>query len=515
MNPTDRITTTRLGRRQLLQGIGGLAGVMALSGLPGTNTSGVPPYTGDPFTLGVASGDPLPDGVVLWTRLAPDPLAADAGGGLPAQPFGVQWQVAEDERFRSVVRQGAVEARPELAHSVHVEVSGLKPGREYWYRFKSGSAVSPVGRTKTAPAFGAMADTLALGIVSCQLYLGDGTYAAHRNLAQEDLDLVVHLGDYIYERHDTASLTDFRNLHALYKTSADLQQSHARFPYVVTFDDHEVDNDWAAYYSQEYPRVGFEEFAAIRGAAFQAYYEHLPLRRSSLPAGPDMQLYRRLRYGRLAELSVLDTRQYRSDQVGSGFPSGPRDPQALDPARTMTGDQQEQWLLDGLGRSDARWNVLAQQTIMAEYDYDTGDGVAINHDQWDGYAASRRRILEGVAARRPSNPVVLSGDWHSSWVNDLKVDFTDPAAETVATEFVGTSISSGCGWAGDIEAARSVNPHVKFFDGSMRGYVRCTITPDQWRTDFRVVPSPTDPVAPATTLSSWVVENGRTGAEPA
>jgi len=509
------ISRAQLGRRQFLQGVGGLAGVVALSRIPGEQTAGVPPHAGNPFTLGVASGDPLPDGVVLWTRLAPEPLAPDGSGGLPAEPYGVQWQVAEDERFRTVVRRGAVEARPELAHSVHVEVSGLRPGREYYYRFKSGRAVSRVGRTKTAPAFGAAVDLLNLGFVSCQLYLGDGTYAAHRNLAQEDLDLVVHLGDYIYERHDTASLTDFRNLHALYKTSPDLQASHARFPYVVTFDDHEVDNDWAAEYSQEYPRVGFQEFLAIREAAFQAYYEHLPLRRSSMPVGPDMQIYRRLDYGSLAQFHVLDTRQYRSNQVGSGFPSGPRDPQALHPSRTMTGDAQEQWLLDGLAATGARWNVLAQQTIMAQYDYDTGHGVAVNHDQWDGYVPSRQRILDGIAARRPSNPVVLSGDWHSSWVNDLKLDFTDAASRTVATEFVGTSISSGCGWAGDIEAARSENPHVKFFNGDLRGYVRCAITLDRWRTDVRLVPTPTDPVAPATTLTSWVVEDGRPGAERA
>ena len=508
--PSRRLDT--LDRREFLYGLGGLAGLVTLSRLPGDDTPEVPPYLDDPFTLGVASGDPLPDGVVLWTRLAPDPLAEDGSGGMPMESFGVRWQVAEDERFARIVRRGAIEARPELAHSVHVEVSGLQPGREYYYRFLSGRAVSRVGRTRTAPAPGASVDRLNLGFISCQLYLGDGTYAAHRNLAREDLDLVVHVGDYIYERFDTATLTDFRNLHALYKTSPDLQASHAQFPYVLTFDDHDVDNDWASSFSQGYPDVSEEEFLELRAAAFQAYYEHLPLRHTSIPRGPDMQVFRRLDWGDLAQLHVLDTRQYRSNQVGSGFPCGPRDPLSLDPTRTMTGDEQERWLLDGLAASGARWNVIAQQTMMAKYDYDTGEGECVNHDQWDGYVPSRQRILEGIASRRPSNPVVLSGDWHSSWVNDLKLDFDDPDSPAVATEFVGTSISSGCGWRDDVAFALAVNPHVKFFDGDLRGYLRCSITPGQWRSDFRVVPSPTDPVSPASTLTSWMVIDGRPGA---
>lgn len=238
-----------------------------------------------------------------------------------------------------------------------------------------------------------------------------------------------------------------------------------------------------------------ESFRALRAAAFQAYYEHLPLRRAQLPQGPDMRIHRRLTYGRLLELNVLDTRQYRDDQVGAGFPGGPRDPRTLDPGRTMTGEAQERWLLDGLSRSKAHWNVIAQQTIMAQFDYDPGPGESINSDQWDGYVPARDRIMRTLAEGSPSNPVVLSGDWHSSWVNDLKLDFNDPAAATVATEFVGTSISSGCGWRDDVEAALAANPHVHFFDGTYRGYVRCEVTPTAGAATTASCPPPPTPLA--------------------
>jgi alkaline phosphatase D len=467
-----------------------------------------------PFTLGVASGDPLPDGVVLWTRLAPEPLATDGKGGMPNTNIPVQWEVAEDEQFRKVVRAGTEIATPELAHSVHAEVHGLKPGREYYYRFRAGNEISPTGKTKTAPDFGSHVDNLSFAFASCQAWVG-GRYAAYRNMAEEDLDFVIHLGDYIYEKKDTETLADFRLLHALYKTSPDLQAAHAKFPFIVTFDDHEIENNWANDASQPDGEESNdrERFLALRAAAFQAYYEHLPLRARSKPNGPDIQLYRKFTFGNLAEFSVLDTRQYRDDQLHDGFPSAPLQPEASDPSRTMTGVEQEQWLFQNLDRSQARWNVLAQQTIMAQYDYDPGEGISVNHDQWDGYAGQRKRIFNFIQQRRPSNPIVITGDWHSSWVNDLKADFNNPESETIATEFVGTSISSGCGWAGAVEAALSVNPHVKFFNGDLRGYVRCNLTHKSWKSDYRVVSSASDPNAKAYTLSSWEVENGRPGAK--
>nr|WP_211330538.1 alkaline phosphatase D family protein [Prauserella muralis] len=466
----------------------------------------LPPALGDPFTLGVASGDPLPDGVVLWTRLAPDPLAADGRGGMPAEPFGVRYEVAEDERFTRIVRRGAVEATPELGHSVHPEITGLRPGRDYFYRFRAGTAVSPVGRTRTAPAPGTAVEKLTFGLASCQAWTG-GRYAAYRAMAADDLDFVVHVGDYIYEGGSTRTLADFRVLHARYKTSPDLRAAHAAFPFVTTFDDHEVDNNWAG----DIPQDSTPDFRALRANAFQAYYEHLPLRVAARPSGPDMTLYRSLTFGELLSLVVLDTRQHRTDQADGRF-IAPRDPDALDPERTMTGDEQERWLFDVLAGSRARWNVIAQQTIMAFFDYDTGEGVSINHDQWDGYAAARDRLFAFLAEQRPSNVVVVSGDWHSSWVNDLKADFADPGSETLATEFVGTSISSGCGWRDDVAAALGANPHVRFFDGDHRGYARCTVTPSQWRTDIQVVNDPAAAAGPAFTLASFVVADGVAGA---
>ncbi|MDQ3569109.1 MAG: alkaline phosphatase D family protein [Actinomycetota bacterium] len=465
-----------------------------------------PFFSGNPFSLGVASGDPLPDGVVLWTRLAPDPLAEDGSGGLPPETYGVRWEVAEDEAFAKVVRRGAVEAGPELGHSVHVEVDGLQPGRGYFYRFRAGPEISPVGRTKTAPAPNAPLSKLSFALASCQAWAG-GRYAAYRNMAQEDLDLVVHVGDYIYEGRTTRSLADFRKLHARYKTSPDLQAAHAAFPFVATFDDHEVDNNWAG----DIPQDNTANFLELRANAFQAYYEHLPLRTASKPQGPDIALYRRLTFGDLAEFNVLDTRQYRSDQADGRF-IAPRDPDSLAPSQTMTGEEQQRWLFDNLDRSTARWNILAQQTIVAQYDYDTGEGVSINHDQWDGYVAARKDLLGFLQRKRPSNPVVVSGDWHSNWVNDLKVNFDDPGSETVATEFVGTSVSSGCGWRGQVEAALEENPHVKFFNGEYRGYVRCTLTPESWQSDLRVVTSAADPSGPAYTLATFAVANGVAGA---
>jgi phosphodiesterase/alkaline phosphatase D-like protein len=495
-----------IGRRQFLGGIGVTAVLLGTGALRSGRAQALPPQLGDPFTLGVASGDPLPDGVVLWTRLAPDPMAADGRGGMPPETFGVRWEVAEEPEFRRIARRGAVDATPELGHSVHPEVDRLAPGREYFYRFTAGNAVSPVGRTRTAPAPDASPERLRFALASCQAWVG-GRYAAYRAMATDDLDFVVHVGDYIYEGRDTRTLADFRLLHARYKGSPDLRAAHAAFAFVTTFDDHEVDNNWAG----DVPQDDTSLFLQLRANAFQAYYEHLPLRIGARPAGPDIRLHRRLRFGDLVELTVLDTRQFRTDQADGRF-IAPRDPDALDPGRTMTGAEQERWLLDGLAASPTRWNAIAQQTIMAFYDYDTGDGVSINHDQWDGYAAARERLLGFVARRRPGNVVVLTGDWHSSWVNDLKADFTDPGSETLATEFVGTSISSGCGWRDDVAAALGANPHVRFFDGDHRGYARCTVTPQQWRTDYRVVRDPADPAGPAFTLASFAVADGVPGA---
>ena len=498
-------------------GAGGVGAAAALSGVSAAPVWGRPRFRTDPFTLGVASGDPLPDGFVLWTRLAPEPLAPDGRGGVPAVQVPVNWQVATDPEMRDVVRAGSARALPELAHSVHPEVRGLAAGRDYWYRFRVGNQVSPVGHARTAPAHGTMPAQLSLALASCQSLPGNSRYGAYRAMLEEDLDLVVHVGDYTYERREDETLADFRTNHARHKLSPDLQAAHAAFPFVVTFDDHEIENNWADGISQPDGEAsnGPARFIQLRANAFQAYYEHLPLRLPQRPTGPDMVLHRRLSWGRLADIHVLDTRQYRSDQLTEAFPGGPLHPDVTDPSRTLMGDEQERWLFDGLERSGARWNVIAQQTIMAEVDYDGGPGVSVNHDQWDGYAVSRRRLLSFIDQARVANPVVLTGDWHSAWVNDLRLDFSRPETPVLATELVGTSISSGCGWAAAVKAARPHNPHVKYLNPDLRGYTRITATADRMVADYRVVPSATDVTSGARTDASWVVEDGRPGAVPA
>ena len=489
-----------------------------------------PRFSGYPFKLGVASGDPAPDGVVLWTRLAPDPLAENGRGGMPNQNVPVEWEVATNEGFRRPVRSGRTLARPELGHSVHVEVAGLLPNRRYFYRFRAGNAESPVGRTRTTPAPGAALAGLTFAAVSCQQY-EHGFYTAFRRLVEDEPDLVVHLGDYIYEYApneyrapggnvrvheggETTTLAAYRRRHAQYRSDRDIRAAHAACPWLVTWDDHEVENN----YADAVPETGVspESFLRRRAAAYQAYYENMPLRRRSVPRGPDMQLYRRVTYGNLAEFSVLDTRQYRDDQA-AGDGTDPPNPESLDPNRTLTGAEQERWLLSGLAASGSTWNVMAQQVFFAQRDFDTGPGQRFSMDAWDGYVGSRDRISNFIQARNVRNPVVLTGDVHNNWACDLKADYDDQASETFGVEFVATSITSGGDGADTSpgqEAVVAANPHIKFFNGQ-RGYVLCTLTPEECRADYRVLPYVSQPGAPAYTRASFVTEAGVPGLQPA
>jgi len=457
--------------------------------------------TTDVFTLGVASGEPTPDGVVLWTRLAPDPLM---GGGMPDRPVAVLWEIASDDRFRRVVRRGTELARPELGHSVHVEVGGLRPGAWYWYRFRTMRDVSPAGRTRTAPAVGAPTDRLAFALTSCQAYT-DGYFTAHRHMAEEDLDLVVQVGDYIYEgapnpasirvhegTGEPVTLEQYRNRHAQYRGDADLQACHAAFPWLVVLDDHEIDNNWADEVPQDPALQPPDAFRARRAAAFQAYYEHMPLRRSSIPSGLDIQLFRRSTFGDLLDVHVLDTRQYRSDQDQT---------RRLDPSRTILGGEQERWLLANLAGPTARRNALAQQVFFSEREFTAGPAESYSDDAWDNYVPERDGLRDRIAAVGTTNPVILTGDVHASYVCDVKADFDDPASETVATELVGSSISSG---RDGVENAPgdavqyAENPHIKYINRK-RGYVRNVLTRDAWTADYRVVEVVTVPGAPITT----------------
>ncbi|MGW7683297.1 alkaline phosphatase D family protein [Kribbella sp. NPDC054772] len=526
--PSNQQPSTELTRRGLLT-IGGLGAAAALAGgelaKPST-ANAVPPQFDHPFQLGVASGDPLPDGFVIWTRLAPEPLATDGLGGMPPQAFGVRYEIAEDERFRRIVRRGAVEAKPESAHSVHVEVGGLAPGREYFYRFRVATAISPVGRTKTAPPYAASPSRLRLAVTSCQNYPA-GYFVAYRDIVASDLDLVVHLGDYIYEgagadaslgrAHAPAvelmTLTDYRIRHSQYKTDPLLQAAHGHLPFLVVPDDHEVKNNYA---DDSAAGQSGAVFLARRAAAYQAYYENMPLRRSSLPVGPDIQLFRRVRYGGLAQFHLLDTRQYRSKQSTwtAGTAVGGYSPGALDPDRTILGDAQEQWLQQGLGASTARWNILGNQTKFAPYDRKVGPGLDYSgQDNWgEGYVADRNQLMSFIADHRPSNPIVITGDAHRNWVFDLKADFANPESETLATEYLGTSITSG----GDstpstVYGPTADNPHLKF-QNNQRGYIRVDVTPDRWQAEFRVSTTVRTPDAALSTLATFVTENGKPGA---
>lgn len=506
-------------RRNFLTRASAWSALMLVNGLDSNARIEAPKYSADPFSLGVASGDPLPNGVVLWTRLAPDPLN---GGGMPRSSVSVKWEIASDEGMKKIVKRGEETASPELGHSVHVEAQGLEPGRWYWYRFMSGSAVSPVGRTKTAPAFNARLDRLRLAVASCQHY-EYGYFTPYKHMAKDDLDLVVHLGDYIYEygavpnrtrKHNSAeivSLEDYRNRFGLYKSDPDLKSAHALFPWIVTWDDHEVENNYAGDVSEDnQPR---EAFLKRRAHAYQAYYEHMPLRKSALPHGPDMLLYRAVRYGDLATFNVLDTRQYRSDQpCGDG--TKPYCPEALSPNTTIMGDAQEKWLLKNLEGSKSRWNVLAQQVMMARWDSGPGAEQRFSMDKWAGYPVARDRFLKQMSERKPSNPIVLTGDIHSNWAADLKYDYDDAKAPVIGTEFVGTSITSGgdgLDMRPDVEKQMSENPHVKFFNGQ-RGYLHCEATPERWKTEYRIVPKVSTPDAEISTRAVFLAEHGKPGA---
>lgn len=494
---------------------------LALAGIPRLPLLVRPRFLANPFSLGVASGDPAPNGVVLWSRLAPDPLN---GGGMGPEAVNVRWEVASDDGMRTIVKRGSTTARPDLGHSIHVEVGGLRPSTWYWYRFDVGGESSPIGRTRTAPASNVTPDRFRFAFTSCQHY-ESGLYTAYEHLAAEDIELVAHLGDYIYEgptnraadnvlrRHqdwEPTTLEQYRNRYALYKGDPQLQMAHAAFPWVVTWDDHEVENNYAA----GMPQVPAEQpaFLVRRAAAYQAYYEHQPLRKASIPRGPDMLLYRTIGAGQLARFHVLDTRQYRSDQAcDDGI--RPACPEWGESNRVVLGATQERWLTRGVDQSRTRWNVLAQQITFSRVP-DPTRPTFHPMDPWSGYPAARDRLLAWMAERQQKNLVVLTGDIHASFCMDVTRDALNPETATIATEFVGTSISSaGDGsdrWRQLVNYETTV-PNMKYHN-NRRGYVRCELTPQRWTTDYRSVPFVTRPGAPVETAATYILESGKPGA---
>jgi alkaline phosphatase D len=508
----------RPDRRGLLRGGLALAAAGALGPL-GCATGPRRPFADDPFTLGVASGDPLHDRVVLWTRLAPRPL--DEDGGMGQEAVSVRWQVAEDEKFSRVVREGETRAVTASAHSVHVDVAGLSPQRTYLYRFIAGGIASPVARTRTAPAPDAVPQAVRIGQVGCQHY-EHGYYTAYRHLADEDLDVVVHTGDYIYEGagrqkanlvrmhppHECVTLAQYRLRYALYKSDTDLKLAHAAHPFAIVFDDHEVANDWTD--DRDGRGNGGAAFRTRRAAALKAWWEHMPLRVPP-PAGADMPNYRTLQFGRLVRLNLCDTRQYRTDQVCGGRVV-PLCDEASSPAAQMLGAAQERWLRGQMAGSPARWNVIGQQVLMAELDRDTDpEARRFDMDKWDGYRVPRQRLLTFLAEARVPNPVVLAGDFHCNVVAELRPDFSRPETPPVAAEFVNTSISSngdGRERSKRLSTWLRDSPHLRFAS-FLRGYVRHEITDAVWRADMRVVDRVTVRGAPIRSQAAFAVEAGR------
>ncbi|MCK9902140.1 alkaline phosphatase [Parafrankia colletiae] len=533
-----RAAARGLERRRFLTLSGAAATLAFTVGLPGTASASAPALapgkvTSDPFTLGVASGDPQPNSALLWTRLAPQPLVAD--GGLPPARIPVAWEIASDERFRRIVRRGDDWAHPEFGHSLHVDVPGLAPDREYYYRFRVGSWVSPAGRTRTAPAPGAPVRSMTFATVSCQRY-DQGYYTAYRHLAQENVDAVFHTGDYLYEyavnsaggtraytdrvlpdavNRETATLEDYRVRYGLYKSDPDLIAAHAAHPFVVTWDDHEVENNYAGGIPEN--SVPPEEFLLRRAAAYRAYWENMPLRRPQFPQGPDMSLYRRFGWGRLAQFDVLDTRQYRTNQAnGDGW----KPPSAESEAESMTlpGLDQERWLIDGWARSNAQWNIASQQVVFSRRA--SADGSAnLSMDSWDGYPASRRRVLDGWKRGLPRQGrsgkelMVLTGDVHVAYGFDIHDDPADPASEILGTEVVATSITSGgngsaqpSNWAG----YHARNPHLKFYNG-LRGYVLVNLGATAAEIDWKTVSHVSTPGGTLVTAGSFVTQAGSPG----
>jgi alkaline phosphatase D len=477
------------------------------------------------FALGIASGQPTAQGMVLWTMLT--------GADLP--PLSeVTWEVAEDEAFTRIAARGTERSHVDDCHSVHAEPRGLQPARWYWYRFRALGAQSETGRTRTAPAPEAAVARLDFAITSCQRW-DTGHYAAWRHAAAENLDLVLFLGDYIYEYASTKqslrqtlggkvkTLADYRQRYAQHKSDPALRAAHAACPWLLVWDDHEVDNDYASLQGQDLQ----PDFAAQRAAAYRAYWEFMPFPKAARPVDGAMRIVGRLDWGRLARIHLVDDRQYRDLQVcprpgrgGSATVRVKDCPALLDPQRSLLGAEQERWLADSW-RLDRPWNLLAQQTLMARHSWEDPRGPKEEGrglywtDGWDGYAPARNRLLGVVAAKKVPGVVALGGDVHANYVAELKADYDDDKSAVVATEFCGTSISSLGLDQARLDAARPFNPHVQYSRADQRGYMRFTLQPDALQVQLRVLADGRDPDSGIGTAARFAVAAGHPGAQRA
>jgi len=526
----------RFSRREFHR-LAAAAGTLAL--VPLGNAEAQVRFASPPFQLGVASGDPSTDGFVIWTRLAPEPFDP---GYLGQTIFEVFWEVAEDADFARVVKQGNTWARPHLAHSVHAEVDGLQPGREYFYRFRLGHYESAIGRALTCPAASATPESLHFNFASCAHY-EQGYFSAYRYMAEDRPDLVLMLGDYIYEDSwgdrrvrqldplEAVTLEDYRRRYTQYRTDPDLQAAHAACPWLVTWDDHEVDNDYVGLTSEHELCGGAavrDAFPARRAAAYQAWYEHMPVRSSRLDSGMAIRIYGATDWGKLARFYVLDTRQYRSVQVCPNLPTAERcdfakgrkilfggagganfiDPNEAacksalaDPSRTVLGDAQERWLDAALAKGAVAWNLLAQNVMMMTVAEGTKESPRHYSDAWAGYPPARERLYATLAKHRTTNAVVLTGDIHSFWVNDL----ANAAGRPVGVELVASSIATS---TYDKSAHLPLNPGAKFHDGKHNGYVRCELTAARLRTDIVTIENREDPRSARDVVVTFEVKAG-------
>ena len=466
-----------------------------------------------PFTLGVASGEPGPDSVLLWTRILPDEFDPNA---LPLADVPVQWELADDVQFKTIRRSGHVQALASEAHTVHIELAGLVPDRWYFYRFHCGSYTSATGRTRTLP--GSSADRVRFAVASCQ-HFETGFYAAHRHLAAESVDLVWFVGDYIYEygppppdvprlrRHDAPdcrSLADYRRRYALYKRDPDLQAMHASAPFLPIWDDHEVDNDYAGLLSRDHDPA----FPARRAAAYRAYLEHMPIRMPRMAADGSVKLYRNVDYGSLVRFHALDDRQYRDEQAcspaghGAGYVALNECDERLSPHRSMLGLEQEKWLANSLSGSRARWNVVTQQTLMAQAQI----GGKVWVDGWDGYPAARAKLLTAMADSKVANPIVVGGDVHATYVSDLRIDPQREDTPVVAREFCGTSISTPSWPQSAADRLVRENPAIRYARSDRRGYLLFDLTPQHLQVTMRALDNARDRNSPIESLIKFDVE---------
>lgn len=532
-------------RRQFLVGSFGIAAGMGVLG-SGVLSAPAPASVNRPFVHGVASGDPLPDAVLLWTRVTPVPNALPGSGKGVA--VTVRWEVALDAAFDPVLRSGEVRTDPRRDHTVKVDATGLEPATSYFYRFSFGTEHSPVGRTRTAPALDSFPDQLRFGVVSCANWQA-GYFSSYRHLAARgDLDAIIHLGDYLYEyepgkysygynnqdirqhepAHEILSLRDYRQRHAQYKTDPDLQSLHSAVPFIVTWDDHEVaDGCWSkGAYEHQPKREG--SYARRKRAAQQAYDEWMPVRISGTAvSGDGERIYRRIRFGQLVDLLMLDLRSYRSERVEGG------DPAIDDPNRTIAGVRQLDWLTDNLSTTSAQWKLIGNPVMIAPVvlpprpaaeEFALSQAVSFtplkasapNTDEWDGYTADRRKLLSHVSAEAIDDVVFLTGDVHTAWANDVP---GSKGAPPVATEFVCNSITSNN--VDDFMGAnprtaslaleaviQSENPHVRFVNLDDHGYSVLHVTPTRVQMDWYAISDRRDPEAHSRLLTAWGVESG-------